>query len=86
MKNSILRIGIFCLLIVCAFTGPVWFFIVGAAGYILVYRGLEIVILAATIDAYFGYASDTLFIYTLATAVGLLLVQWLHPSLWVYNQ
>jgi len=62
------------------------FFIVGAAGYILVYRGLEIVILAATIDAYFGYASDTLFIYTLATAVGLLLVQWLHPSLWVYNQ
>jgi hypothetical protein len=86
MKNSILRIGIFCLLSVCAVAGPVWIFIVGAVGYILVYRGLEIVVLAAAIDAYFGYASDTWYMYTLFTAVGLLLAQWLQPYLSVYNQ
>ena len=68
------------------FSGPVWFFIIGAIGYVFLYAGLEILILSAAIDAYFGYASGEWFIYTIATALGLLLAQWLKPYLSVYNQ
>jgi hypothetical protein len=68
------------------FTGPLWVFAVSAAVYIFVYTGFEIIIIAAAIDAYFGYASGGWFIYTLCTTVGLLLTQWGKPYLTMYNQ
>jgi len=86
MKNNLARVLIFSVLIITGFSGPVWIFGIGLFGYIFLYSGLEVLILAAAIDAYFGYASDSWFMYTILTATGLLIVQWLKPYLSVYNQ
>lgn len=76
----------FILLIIIGFAGPSWLYILGAVFYIFFYLGLEILIVSAAIDAYFGYASGEWFMYTIATAIGLLIMQWVKPHLSVYNQ
>jgi len=86
MKNNIYRILLFLILIFIGLSGPVWLFILGAALYIIVYTGVEIIFLALAIDAYFGYASGGYYIYTIITAAGLYIVQWAKPHIWVYNQ
>lgn len=86
MKNNIVRVILFLVLVFVGFSGPVWLFIIGVAGYIFMYLGYEIIILAAAIDAYFGYASDGWFVYTILVSVGLFCMQWLKPHLSVYNQ
>jgi hypothetical protein len=86
MQNNLLRILFFFILVLLGFSGPIWFFAIGAIAYIFLFLGLEMLILSAAIDAYFGYGSDEWFIYTIVTAAALLFVQWLKPQLSVYNQ
>lgn len=86
MKNNIFRTLFFLLLIYAGLSGPLWLFVAGASVYILLYLGLEIIILAAAIDIYFGYASDEWFIYTISISAVLFITQWIKPRLSVYNQ
>ena len=86
MKNNILRILFFMALVLSGFSGPLWFFVVGVVLYIFLYRGLEVILLAAAIDAYFGYATNGWFVYTITVALGVFVAQWAKPHLSVYNQ
>lgn len=86
MKNNIVRFFSFLILIFVGLGGPFWLFILGAIGYIFFYTGIEIIILGAAIDAYFGFGSGGLFLYTFGTTIGLITVQWAKPHLSVYNQ
>jgi len=86
MKKNLLRILFFITLICTGFTGPLWLFAAGTVIYIFMYLGIEVIILAVAIDAYFGFGSDGWFMYTICTSVVLFLLQWAKPHLSVYNQ
>jgi len=86
MKKTILRISLLISLILLGFGGPTWLFAVGVFLYVIAYVGVEVIFLAAAVDAYFGYQQETLYVYTIATAILVFLVQWVKPRLSVYNQ
>ena len=86
MKNNIFRIFAFVTLILTGFSGPFWLFIVGAVVYVFIFRGLEMIILGAAIDAYFGFQSGGWFGYTVCISIGVFFAQWVKPYLSVYNQ
>lgn len=81
-----IRIFLFCILIILGFSGPVWLFIPMVLVYIFIYTSAEVVCLAACIDAYYGYGSSLPYLYTLSTAAVLLVMQILRPHISVYNQ
>ena len=86
MKKAILRILLLISLMLLGFGGPAWLFVVGVLLYVCTYVGVEVIFLAASIDAYFGYQQETLYVYTIATALLVFVVQWAKPRLSVYNQ
>lgn len=63
---------------------PLAFMLVLFLLYSLRWLGIELLFLAAFLDAYFGAAS-TYPLYTIATGTGLLAIAWLKPLLTVYN-
>lgn len=67
-------------------TGPVLLFAAAAVAYALIYTGIELIILAAIIDAYFGYGGGSFYIYTLSTGIAMLIIQVLKPHLWMYQR
>jgi hypothetical protein len=86
MKNNIIRIILFLILLVTGFAGPLWVFAMSVVLYSFLYFGVEIIIIAAFIDAYFGYHSGGWFAYTLGVTAVLLIAQVLKPHLAVYNR
>lgn len=86
MKTNILRILLFATVFFLGFSGPVVVFILVAVAYTLLYAGVELIVLAAAIDAYYGYERGDIYLYTLCATVLVFFVQWLKPRLWVYNQ
>lgn len=75
----------FCVLVFFGMTGPVIVFALLAVAYTFLYFGVELIVLGAAIDAYFGFNSGGVYVYTLCIAAGLLVVQYLKPYLKVYN-
>ncbi|GEM_PF-3076601 len=86
MKNNALQFSLFVLVAVLGLTGPVVVFVVSAVIYAFLYAGIELIVLAAIIDAYFGYGGSGMYVYTLVTGVGLLCIQALKPYLLMYQQ
>ena len=66
---------------------PVWLYVSAAVLYALFYTGYELIILGACIDSYYGFSGVTFLpYYTICTAIGLLLIEWVKPHISVYNQ
>ena len=83
----IFRILFFILLVCIATTLPVYVTIVCAFLYALKYTAFELIILAFLLDGLYGDLS--LFgvpVYTTAVVIGLLIVEWVKPRIFVYNQ
>lgn len=80
------RVLSFCIVSCLALAGPVFLFIPALVIYILVYTGLEVLFLAACVDAYFGYGTTHPYFYTACTGLGLLVTHIVRPRLWVYNK
>lgn len=86
MKNNIFRIILFIVTMVCGFTGPLWLFACGVIAYSFLYFGIELIFIAVAVDAYFGYAENSYYLYTLGTTAVLFLAQYLKPRLSLYNR
>lgn len=86
MKNKLTRVIFFGILIFFGMTGPVVLFVLLASIYTFLYLGVELIVLAAAIDAYFGYGSDTAYVYTLFTAGGIFTLQILRTYLKIYDK
>jgi len=86
MEQTSIRIFLFFLILLSGFSGPLWVFVGLVIAYIFLYFGIELIVVAAAIDGYFGYTDGGLFIYTLSVAGALFLAQCLKPYLSVYNQ
>lgn len=65
---------------------PTGVFVVFALAYALRYTAYELMIIAVSIDAYYGLGYATVPYYTIATTVGLLLIEWIKPRISVYNE
>ncbi len=81
-----IRIILFCVLTVLGLAGPVWLFVPALLVYMFLYTSVEVVLLAAFIDAYYGYGSSLPYLYTLSTGGVLLLIHILRPHFLVYNR
>ncbi len=86
MKHFLIRTFLFTLLTFFGLSGPLWVFVIIGAVYLVAYTGVEMVLLAAAIDAYFGYQYDTWYMYTISVAIAVLVMQWMKPRLSLYNQ
>ncbi len=80
------RVLLFAATMFFGFIGVLWVFVPLLAWYIFLYTGIEVLFIAACIDAYFGYGTAYPFIYTLCTGLALLVAHILRPVLSVYNQ
>lgn len=80
------RIALLVLTAAAALTGPLWLFLPLLVAYIVIYTGVEVLFVALLVDAYFGYGTTYVGLYTLATGVGLIAVHILRPRLFVYNR
>ena len=86
MKHHLLHFCLFLLVASAGLSGPTWLFICSAVVYLGIYTSLELIFLGVVIDAYYGYGGVTYFAYTLSAAVGVIVMQWVRPRLWIYNQ
>lgn len=68
------------------FAGPVWFFLAAAAIYGFWFSGLELVIVAMCIDAFFGNPEHAVPIYTSMAVLWLIVMELVKPHLLLYNQ
>lgn len=81
-----IRLLIFCLLVLFATTGPTSFFVFLALVYTLIYAGLEILLVGFFVDAYFLTTFYTVPYTTLGLGVLLSLVHLIRPHLSMYNR
>jgi hypothetical protein len=82
----IARFFITAVVVVAGATGPWWLFAGATLLHLLRYQGFEPLIVAALIDAYFGYGSGYWPIYTSAVLVALVVVRFWKPYLSLYNR
>lgn len=76
----------FIALIIVSTLVPWYMLLLLALGYALYFRGaVELLVLAALIDGYFGVHTLTPY-YTLSALVLLFLAEWLKPRLIIYNE
>lgn len=80
------RLFFFILVCIIAVIAPTGFFAVCAFAYALRYTAYELIIVAATIDAYYGLGYTMIPYYTIITCIGLLIIEWIKPRISVYNQ
>jgi len=81
-----IRIILFCLVSISAFTGPWLVFLLAAIAYGVYYTGIELIILAVLVDAFFMSASAFTPYYTLAAVLTLCLAEFVKPYTVFYNQ
>ena len=79
-----IRIVFFVTLLILSTMVPFGFFLVGTVFYGFFWGGYELIVLAACIDAYFGSGSG-IPEYLLSVSVIVLAIEWLRPSLLIYN-
>ncbi len=82
----IVRLILFVGLCVIALVAPTAVLAVCALAYALRYTAYELILVAATIDAYYGLGFTIVPYYTIVTCVCLVLVEWIKPRISVYNQ
>jgi len=80
------RVLFFLLLSVAACTGPVWLFVSGLLAYGVFFSGIEIIFLAALVDALFMNSTAVIPVYTLLAIVWLIIVEFVKPHIVLYNQ
>lgn len=81
-----LRIIAFILLTLLGYSTPVWVFVPAVGLYIAIWRGYELLILSAFIDAQFGQGGLLFgYVYTLSVGLILLVAELLKPRLRLYN-
>lgn len=66
--------------------GPLWVFLPAAALYGLYFSGLELIILGAAIDVFFGGVPHHIPWYTCLAIGWLICVEFVKPYLVLYNQ
>lgn len=81
----LLRFAWFLLIAFTALAGPFWIAVVFGLCYALWYQGVELLLIALLVDAYFGYGSVSVPYVTLATAGTLFVVLLLRPHLTLYT-
>lgn len=82
-----IRILLFVIVIVTAVIAPTIIFAVCALFYALKYTAYELIIVAASIDAYYSTMEYPLIpYYTLIVCFSLILIEWIKPRISVYNQ
>lgn len=79
-----MRVVCFIFLILLSTLLPLWLWLSLALLYAYFWCGVELLVIAVLLDAYFGVSSIPL--YTVCVGVGLLLLEWLKPRLLVYNE
>ncbi len=85
MKNSF-RIILLAIILFSGFTGPIWLFAVAVTIYAFIYFGVEIIIVGAIIDGFFGVSTGHMPFYLLGTSFLLLFAQILKPYISLYNR
>lgn len=81
-----LRPFLFILLFVLAVALPTPFLIIAGLIYALRYTAYELILIAFSIDAFYGLHTPLLPYYTITAVLGLIFIEWLKPHLSVYNQ
>jgi len=80
------RVLFFLLLFITACTGPAWLFIPGLLAYGVFFSGIEIIFLAAVVDALFMNSTAVIPLYTLLAIIWLITVEFVKPHIVLYNQ
>lgn len=73
-------------MLITAATGPLWVFLPIVILYTFYYDGIEIILIAVLVDAYFGYGHTSVPWYTVAALGLLILVRFLRPYVSMYNR
>lgn len=82
-----LRILLFCILLLISVVVPTWLLAVIALVYALRYTAYELIPLALCIDAYYGMSFyGHLPYYTLCAILLLIVVEYIKPRLSLYNE
>jgi hypothetical protein len=82
----IVRILLFCVLVFATVVAPTPVFIAIALLYAFRYTAYELLLLAVCIDAYYGVGQILIPYYTITTCVALILIEWMKPRIWLYNE
>ena len=85
LQKSAVRLLWLFVVLLSATTGPVWLIVLLAGSYIVLYRGIELLVIAFLIDAYFGIGMSFPYVYTVAAGIGLFLMQCAAANISVYN-
>ena len=86
MLKSNMRIFAFISLAVLSLIVPFYIFVIATIGYVLFFRGYEIIILGIVIDSFFGTGDIYLSLYyTSATLAVVILVNLMKPHLSLYD-
>ena len=74
---GVLLVGVF---------SPLGLFVLASTIYAVSFSSLELIIIAGIIDAYYGYTIAYLPISTFSVLVVVVIVEWVRPSISLYNQ
>jgi len=85
MQEIFLRVISFLVLLILGFSGPWFLFVGGILLYCVAFSGIEVIVLAASVDAYFGFNTQSFYYYTIYTALLLITVQYARPFLKIYD-
>jgi hypothetical protein len=80
------RLVWFLVVVITAAVGPLFIYIAVTLGYLFMYMGIEVVLVAFCIDGYFGYGRGLWPWYTLGTLIALIVVRLVRPYISLYNR
>lgn len=81
-----MRIIFFIGISIIGFLTPFWFFVGAVCVYSLIWRGYEMFVLGALIDAQFGFVTASMpYLYTLSVCVILVCAELIKPYLTFYE-
>lgn len=79
------RIALFAVFGFTALSGPVWLACVLGLLYAVLYRGVEICLIAFFVDAFYGYQSTHPYFYTVSSVLVLVSLIAVEKYITVYN-
>lgn len=83
----IFRLSMFVVLLGLSAVVPTPLYAIAAIAYALRYTAYELIIIGVLVDAFYGSSTHLLIpYYTMATCIGLILMEWIKPRISLYNQ